>query len=187
MPDFSALRLANLPSIVRKSTMMLRSLPRVSQTSLLPRTVSCSPRCISPLARYSDSQKPTVQQKRHATAHAISNPTLAGIEKRWEGMPAPEQAKLWMALRDRMKTDWHDMTLMEKKAGTRFQLRDLLTPIYHNRKESDDHEWLLIRRLLQHIGSHLAHTVPEPPHLRAKDSRFSTGRRQRWDYRLFFS
>lgn len=50
-------------------------------------------------------------------AHAISNPTLAGIEKRWEIMPPQEQAELWMALRDRMKTDWHELTLQEKKAG----------------------------------------------------------------------
>lgn len=51
------------------------------------------------------------------TAHAISKPTLAGIEKRWEGMQPQEQAELWMALRDRMKVDWHQMTLQEKKAG----------------------------------------------------------------------
>ena len=51
------------------------------------------------------------------SAHAISNPTLAGIEKRWEGMPPQEQADLWMALRDRMKVDWHQMTMQEKKAG----------------------------------------------------------------------
>lgn len=57
-------------------------------------------------------------QRRYAGIHAISNPTLAGIEKRWEGMPPQEQANLWMALRDRMKTDWHEMTLQEKKAGT---------------------------------------------------------------------
>jgi Cytochrome c oxidase subunit IV len=42
---------------------------------------------------------------------------LAGIEKRWEGMPPQEQAALWMQLRDRMKVDWHEMTLQEKKAG----------------------------------------------------------------------
>ena len=56
--------------------------------------------------------------KRAATvnAHAISNPTLAGIEKRWEAMQPTEQAELWMALRDRMKVDWHQMTLQEKKA-----------------------------------------------------------------------
>lgn len=58
------------------------------------------------------------EQRRHAGIHAISNPTLAGIEKRWEAMPPQEQADLWMALRDRMKTDWHEMTLQEKKAGT---------------------------------------------------------------------
>ncbi|KAL9004364.1 MAG: hypothetical protein Q9188_002809 [Gyalolechia gomerana] len=32
-------------------------------------------------------------------------------------MPPQEQADLWMALRDRMKTDWHEMTLQEKKAA----------------------------------------------------------------------
>ena len=61
---------------------------------------------------------PQSQQVRAAsTEHAISNPTLAGIEKRWEGMPPQEQAELWMQLRDRMKVDWHEMTLQEKKAG----------------------------------------------------------------------
>lgn len=57
------------------------------------------------------------QQTRAASEHAIANPTLAGIEKRWEAMPPQEQADLWMQLRDRMKVDWHQMTLQEKKAG----------------------------------------------------------------------
>jgi cytochrome c oxidase subunit 4 len=56
-----------------------------------------------------------LQQTRQA--HAISNPTLANIEKRWEEMPPQEQADLWMSLRDRMKIDWKDMTLQEKRAG----------------------------------------------------------------------
>ncbi|KZF20601.1 putative cytochrome c oxidase polypeptide 5, mitochondrial [Xylona heveae TC161] len=56
-----------------------------------------------------------VQQTRQA--HAISNPTLADIEKRWETLPPQEQADLWMALRDRMKADWHELTLQEKKAA----------------------------------------------------------------------
>ncbi|ORY18013.1 mitochondrial cytochrome c oxidase-like protein subunit V [Clohesyomyces aquaticus] len=50
-------------------------------------------------------------------AHAISNPTLANIEKRWEDMPPQEQADLWMSLRDRMKVDWKEMTMQEKKAA----------------------------------------------------------------------
>ena len=33
-------------------------------------------------------------------------------------MPPQEQADLWMALRDRMKNDWHELTLQERKAGT---------------------------------------------------------------------
>lgn len=32
-------------------------------------------------------------------------------------MPLQEQAELWMALRDRMKENWTDLTLQEKKAG----------------------------------------------------------------------
>lgn len=60
-------------------------------------------------------------------AHAISNPTLANIEKRWEAMPPQEQADLWMALRDRMKVDWNELTLQEKKAGMSFQSRLLCT------------------------------------------------------------
>ncbi|KFA61764.1 hypothetical protein S40285_04165 [Stachybotrys chlorohalonatus IBT 40285] len=54
---------------------------------------------------------------RAASTHAISNPTLANIEKRWEGMPLQEQADLWMALRDRMKGNWNELTLQEKKAA----------------------------------------------------------------------
>ncbi|EHL00571.1 putative Cytochrome c oxidase polypeptide 5, mitochondrial [Glarea lozoyensis 74030] len=50
-------------------------------------------------------------------AHAISNPTLANIEKRWEAMPPQEQAELWMSLRDRMKVNWAELTLQEKKAA----------------------------------------------------------------------
>lgn len=51
-------------------------------------------------------------------AHAISNPTLVDIEKRWENMPPQEQADLWMSLRDRMKVNWAELTHQEKKAGT---------------------------------------------------------------------
>lgn len=54
---------------------------------------------------------------RAASTHAISNPTLANIEKRWEGMPLQEQADLWMALRDRMGVNWNELSLQEKKAG----------------------------------------------------------------------
>jgi cytochrome c oxidase subunit 4 len=58
-----------------------------------------------------------ILQQQARQAHAISNPTLANIEKRWEDMPPQEQADLWMSLRDRMKVDWKEMTMQEKKAG----------------------------------------------------------------------
>jgi hypothetical protein len=58
-----------------------------------------------------------IRSTQQRQAHAISNPTLANIEKRWEGMPPQEQADLWMALRDRMKANWAELTLQEKKAG----------------------------------------------------------------------
>jgi hypothetical protein len=60
---------------------------------------------------------PIVRSTQQRQAHAISNPTLANIEKRWESMAPQEQADLWMALRDRMKTNWAELTLQEKKAG----------------------------------------------------------------------
>jgi cytochrome c oxidase subunit 4 len=56
-------------------------------------------------------------QRAAASTHAISNPTLANIEKRWEGLPSTEQAELWMTLRDRMKENWTELTVQEKKAG----------------------------------------------------------------------
>ncbi|KAI0965992.1 cytochrome c oxidase subunit IV family [Xylaria arbuscula] len=59
----------------------------------------------------------TVVPRAAASTHAISNPTLANIEKRWEGLPPTEQAELWMALRDRMKGNWAELTLQEKKAA----------------------------------------------------------------------
>ncbi|OAQ71137.1 cytochrome c oxidase polypeptide V precursor [Pochonia chlamydosporia 170] len=54
---------------------------------------------------------------RAVSSQALSNPTLKNIEKRWEGMPLQEQADLWMALRDRMKGNWSELTLQEKKAA----------------------------------------------------------------------
>ncbi|KAI9671207.1 MAG: Cytochrome c oxidase subunit 5A [Caeruleum heppii] len=57
------------------------------------------------------------KQQRCAHTHAVSNPTLANIEKRWEAMPPQEQADLWMQLRDRMKNPWSELTLQEKKAA----------------------------------------------------------------------
>lgn len=82
-----------------RTTPLLRQLPSAGRTAARPLTAVQS----------------SCQQQRQA--HAISNPTLANIEKRWEAMPPQEQADLWMALRDRMKVDWNEMTLQEKKAG----------------------------------------------------------------------
>ncbi|RYP51276.1 hypothetical protein DL768_003373 [Monosporascus sp. mg162] len=63
------------------------------------------------------ARAPAMVQRAAASTHAISNPTLANIEKRWEGMPSTEQAELWMSLRDRMKENWSELTLQEKKAA----------------------------------------------------------------------
>ncbi|KAE8447298.1 Cytochrome c oxidase polypeptide 5, mitochondrial [Mollisiaceae sp. DMI_Dod_QoI] len=72
---------------------------------------------IRPAGQVVRSQAPGLVQGQRRAAHAISNPTLANIEKRWEGMPPQEQADLWMALRDRMKVNWAELTLQEKKAA----------------------------------------------------------------------
>jgi cytochrome c oxidase subunit 4 len=98
-------------------TSILRAASSRTSSPLLSSTKSASLQA----AILRTSQQPVLclyagsQQTRRA--HAISNPTLANIEKRWEEMPPQEQADLWMALRDRMKTNWHELTLAEKKAG----------------------------------------------------------------------
>lgn len=110
------------------STMLVHSVPRTARTSptssqLCSRKLSRSIRSFQTSAHRlaptfsATHQAPMTSQSHTRSAHAISNPTLAGIEKRWEGMPPQEQAELWMQLRDRMKVDWNEMTLQEKKAG----------------------------------------------------------------------
>ncbi len=98
---------------------MLRSLPRAASTSSATLLATRRPFLTASTAACPHAIRRTTQQTqtRRAHAHAVSNPTLAGIEKRWEAMPPQEQAELWMALRDRMKADWHELTLQEKKAG----------------------------------------------------------------------
>jgi cytochrome c oxidase subunit 4 len=81
----------------------------MNRTTPLLRQISAASRTIT-------RNQTSLQQVR--CAHAISNPTLANIEKRWEAMPPQEQADLWMALRDRMKVNWNELTVQEKKAGT---------------------------------------------------------------------
>ncbi|KAF2280342.1 mitochondrial cytochrome c oxidase-like protein subunit V [Westerdykella ornata] len=88
--------------------MLRSSIVRASRTSASFLQANAS-RQAAPLAC---SQQTQIRQ-----SHAISNPTLANIEKRWEDMPPQEQADLWMSLRDRMKADWKELTLQEKKAA----------------------------------------------------------------------
>ncbi|KAF1844708.1 COX4-domain-containing protein [Cucurbitaria berberidis CBS 394.84] len=87
-------------SLTRASRSSAASIPSTATRTAVPR--------IAPVACQ-------LQQTRQA--HAISNPTLANIEKRWEDLPPQEQADLWMSLRDRMKTDWKELTMQEKKAA----------------------------------------------------------------------
>lgn len=90
---------------------MLRA-PVIRQLRAVPRTLSA----IRPASTAAPA--PTSSP----SGHPLSNPTLANIEKRWETMPPQEQADLWMALRDRMRLSWHELTLQEKKAGTFTQI-----------------------------------------------------------------
>jgi uncharacterized protein with von Willebrand factor type A (vWA) domain len=99
--------------------------PRPCIDDLLPSHALCSDRIIDTMrtsmlrttGTVAAALRSSVRSTQTRRAHAISNPTLANIEKRWEVMPPQEQADLWMALRDRMKVDWTQMTLQEKKAG----------------------------------------------------------------------
>jgi cytochrome c oxidase subunit 4 len=57
---------------------------------------------------------------------------LANIEKRWDAMPPQEQADLWMALRDRMRVDWNELTMQEKKAGMSIITPNCIVHQYHS-------------------------------------------------------
>ena len=112
------LRHPSILSTTLRTYTMFRSFPRAAPSSPSIRgpsirTALRNSRTALPLCIV-DAKK---QQTRSVAAHAISNPTLSQIEKRWENMPPQEQADLWMALRDRMKNDWHELTLQERKAG----------------------------------------------------------------------
>lgn len=138
---------------------MLRTLPRASSSSsILSKNLRTAPFLGRPAATC--LLNPESAQKRSASGHAISNPTLAGIEKRWEGMPPQEQADLWMALRDRMKVDWHEMTLQEKKAGKlhflsdfRFSIFDLCQNSHSSGKARFDggHDCCLLARVVMTV------------------------------------
>ncbi|RMJ27441.1 cytochrome C oxidase [Aspergillus sp. HF37] len=101
--------------------MFLRSVTRAApRSSALPTSaIRSAPGPMACLNARAPAEQSFVapQQTRASSDHAIANPTLASIEKRWEGMPPQEQAELWMQLRDRMKVDWHQLTLQEKKAA----------------------------------------------------------------------
>ncbi|KAF1833142.1 COX4-domain-containing protein [Decorospora gaudefroyi] len=87
-------------SIARASRSSAAVIPSVATRTALPRAAPA-----------------VCQLQQTRQAHAVSNPTLANIEQRWEDMPPQEQADLWMTLRDRMKTDWKELTMQEKKAA----------------------------------------------------------------------
>ncbi|EXJ91511.1 cytochrome c oxidase subunit 4 [Capronia epimyces CBS 606.96] len=106
--------LRSLPGAARASTGTSKACTRIASCST--RNFQSSARSLAPIFAAAQ-QPPMTSHSQSRTAHAISNPTLAGIEKRWEGLPPQEQAELWMQLRDRMKVDWHELTLQEKKAA----------------------------------------------------------------------
>ncbi|RDL33972.1 Mitochondrial cytochrome c oxidase subunit IV [Venustampulla echinocandica] len=86
------------------------------RTSLIRSSISARAAIVRP-ANVQAARRVGVEQLQKRQAHAVSSPTLADIEKRWDGMPPQEQAELWMELRDRMKTEWTQLTLQEKKAA----------------------------------------------------------------------
>ena len=118
---------------------MYQSISRATASfSLIPQTLR-SARQTAPRTKAAYA---CLRKQQSTATHTISNPTLAGIEKRWERMPPSEQAELWMQLRDRMTNDWQTLTLQEKKAC-----------VYMSRLP------FIMADLLQHIISHSGITV----------------------------
>ncbi|KAL1983357.1 hypothetical protein VTN96DRAFT_10416 [Rasamsonia emersonii] len=100
--------------------MFLRSVARAAARSSFSPAVRSSTTpmaCVNARSQIQSKLLASQQTRFASSEHAIANPVLSGIEQRWESMPPQEQAELWMQLRDRMKADWHDLTLQEKKAA----------------------------------------------------------------------
>merc|ERR1712169_33229 len=106
-PRTSTLHSPRIPSAHSPTRTISHKMLRTPATSMLRNSLVRS----APAARRAES---TVAA---SASHAISKPTLANIEKRWEDMPLQEQADLWMALRDRMKGNWKELTVQEQKAA----------------------------------------------------------------------
>lgn len=107
-------------AVIRRSSTQYRPTSFLRRQVVLPTlrpTTTAYPNIVFESQQPKQHQQQQQRRHAHANAHAISNPRLANIEKRWEQMAPQEQAELWMDLRDRMKSDWHDLTWMEKKAG----------------------------------------------------------------------
>lgn len=99
-----------MASILRtRATLALRSTPTITPSLFRPIVATSQIRYQTATATAGSAGQ---------SSHAVSAPMLADIEKRWEGMPPQEQAELWMALRDRMKGSWAELTMAEKKACT---------------------------------------------------------------------
>ena len=110
-----------MPSAMIRIPSSSRLLSTSLRPSLSARAHSLRPGCRSLAttagsSNQSQQDSPVGSGQKRSQQHAVSNPTLANIEKRWEVMPPQEQAELWMALRDRMTVDWHEMTMQEKRA-----------------------------------------------------------------------
>ena len=132
--------------------MLRTSIARAAGSSLRQsvRSSQASPAALVTLSNAQQTRK----------AHAISNPTLANIEKRWEAMPPQEQADLWMALRDRMKVDWNELTTQEKRAGT---WRHTPTISQHSTPLADISIYKLLGRLYDCVTSPNAAVIAPSP------------------------
>ncbi|KAH8897853.1 COX4-domain-containing protein [Thozetella sp. PMI_491] len=120
-PPTAITRALVLAATAEQTTQLGRTLPSDPaklSSHLLPKMMRTSTASLlRSAALVRAAARPASMATRAASTHAISNPTLSNIEKRWEGMPLQEQAELWMALRDRMKENWAELTVQEKKAA----------------------------------------------------------------------
>jgi cytochrome c oxidase subunit 4 len=136
LSDRLSVRLCRISAACRLNSLFFPSSTSRPQMSLRYASQAVSGAAVrssaAPMARFAAPAAAVAQQTRLSSGHAIANPTLAGIEKRWEDLPPQEQADLWMQLRDRMKVNWHELTLQEKKAGMFcFLLLFCVAPVTH--------------------------------------------------------
>lgn len=69
------------------------------------------------MLRLTSQRAVQIASRRAASTHTISKASIVELEKRWEELPASDQAELVSKLAKRQESNWNELTAEEKKAA----------------------------------------------------------------------